>query len=747
MNEFIIINTPRAEALTPEEARRWENTVRTCENLLETDQYSLPTRHLLAQAHLNLNAPKSAAFSLSPLLDAKKISPEILVTLAEAFIRLGLFQEAKQVLDIALALVPESLEVLQSLIKLHQVQGNLHTAEEHLRRILELKPKQTILRCNYASYLTQQDRLSEADEQYQKAHSLDSEHPAPWFGLGVMHKRQGSYKKAENCFRKSSKFTPNRLNSLNNIGTTLIALGDVEQAKRCFREILDTDPDHFEAIANMAWAYGMAGNFDDALRELDILLKDRPDSSIIFQALLFSQKICDWNAVKTYREELDKATQTSLARGDCPVETPFAALSLHSNPERNRRLTNAWAKAAKNRIAYLHEGFDFTERKLNRRLRIGYLSVDFCNHPILQQTLTMYSSHDRRSFEILAYSCGKDDNSPHRIRLKADCDRFVDLYEMDTLSAAKKIHQDQIDILVDLSGHTKGNRMEICGLRPAPIQVVFLSATGTNGRDFYDYAIVDHLICPLNEAKYYNEKVVWLPETFFINHREDALCSMQFRRSDFGLPENSFVFGSFNDAYKLESEVFACWIRLLRSVPGSILWLGLENKTAKASLCEFATAHGVSSDRLVFAGKLPDKSKHLGRLQLMDLALDTLVYNGQTTTRDALWAGVPVITIHGSHIASRVSASILFAMGLNEGLVASDLNEYEALALHWARNPEGLRELRRQVWEARNTSSLFDTKHVLQQIESAYLEMARRWNSGLPPDQFRIDSGLNIVEA
>ena len=162
MNEFIIINTPRAEALTPEEARRWENTVRTCENLLETDPYSLPTRHLLAQAHLNLNAPKSAAFSLSPLLDAKKISPEILVTLAEAFIRLGLFQEAKQVLDIALALVPESLEVLQSLIKLHQVQGNLHTAEEHLRRILELKPKQTILRCNYASYLTQQDRLPEA---------------------------------------------------------------------------------------------------------------------------------------------------------------------------------------------------------------------------------------------------------------------------------------------------------------------------------------------------------------------------------------------------------------------------------------------------------------------------------------------------------------------------------------------------------------------------------------------------------
>tara|TARA_B100001971_G_scaffold210722_1_gene236814 strand:- start:373 stop:1404 length:1032 start_codon:yes stop_codon:yes gene_type:complete len=323
-----------------------------------------------------------------------------------------------------------------------------------------------------------------------------------------------------------------------------------------------------------------------------------------------------------------------------------------------------------------------------------------------------------------------DDGSPMRERIASDCDHFVDLRQSSTLAAAQKIFDDEIDVLVDFSGHTEGSRMEICALRPAPVQATMLSATGTNGGGFYDYVITDPVVFPDSSRIDYTETPARLAGSFFINHREEAISNRDVNRSDYGLPEGAFVLGTFNQSYKITREVFAIWMRLLKVVPKSVLWIGAVPEMAAANLRGFAAREEVNPDRLFFA-KLEDrKDDHLRRLQLLDLGLDTLVFNGQTTTKDLLWAGVPVVAFYGRHVCSRVSASLLWALGLKEELVTHSLREYEETALALAESPEKLSSIRNRLWDARMTSSLFDMPKMVQQMEGLYTEMVRRHNAG-----------------
>jgi predicted O-linked N-acetylglucosamine transferase (SPINDLY family) len=336
------------------------------------------------------------------------------------------------------------------------------------------------------------------------------------------------------------------------------------------------------------------------------------------------------------------------------------------------------------------------------------------------------------------YSHGPDDGSDYRKRIERDCDTFVDIRALSTIDAARRIRDDGIDILVDLKGHTQGQRLDICALRPAPVQVTYLGFPGTTGASFFDYVITDRIVTPEDQAPYYSETFVYLPNCYQVNDHTQAISQRPCARADFGLPDDGFVFCSFNKSYKIEPVMWDVWMRILRHVDGGILWLLHDNETAADNLKREAAARDVDPRRIVFTGRLA-KAEHLARLKLADLFLDTRVSNAHTTGSDALWAGLPLITLQGVHFASRVGSSLLTAIGLPE-LIAHGIEAYEALAIRLAGNPDELAAVGNKLWRNRLVEPLFDTPRFARNLEAAYTRM---WEAYLGGEQRQI---IDVVE-
>jgi protein O-GlcNAc transferase len=427
----------------------------------------------------------------------------------------------------------------------------------------------------------------------------------------------------------------------------------------------------------------------------------------------------------------------ALSVGKKPAEPPFFNIIRHDDLPLNFAIAESWSRDIARAVSSFKVAFSFDSRRTGKtKIVIGYLSNDFRNHATAHLMLSLFGLHNRDEFKIFCYSYGKDDGSYYRTRIQCDCDKFVDISNLSYEAAARCIYEDQVDILVDLKGYTMDNRLEICALRPAPIQVTYLGFPGTIGADFIDYLITDKIVTPKNHATYYSEKFVYMPHCYQVNDHTQRISNKGWGKIAFGLPENSFIFASFNQSYKIDPIMFDVWMRILKQVPKGILWLVFESKLAENNLRREAEARGVQAERLIFAEKMP-KDEHLARLRFADLALDTRIINGHTTTSDALWAGVPVITLQGNHFASRVSSSILSAIELPE-LITHSLDEYEALAVRLARNPVGLQKIRQKIAKNRLLAPLFDTPRFVRNLETAYKEMWKIFLAGEAPRKIEV---------
>ncbi len=337
----------------------------------------------------------------------------------------------------------------------------------------------------------------------------------------------------------------------------------------------------------------------------------------------------------------------------------------------------------------------------------------------------------------MGYGYGPDDGSSSRRQAIAACERFVDLDPMSDVEAARRIHADAIDILVDLTGYMRGHRLGICALRPAPVQATYFGFPGTTGASFFDYVIVDAIVAPPGHARYYTEKLVHLPGTYQPNDYAGLALAQRPLRAEQGLPDDALVLASFNQPYKIERSLFDVWMSVLAAVPDSVLWLYAGNPTAEANLRREAALRGVDPARLITARHLPLPS-HLARLPLADLVLDTRIYGGGCTTSNALWAGVPVITLKGGHFASRMGASVLGALGMAD-LIAESVDRYAALALQLARDRRQLQALRDQLAVLKATSPVFDAGRIIRDLERAYRRMWRLWLAGEPPRSLALE--------
>ncbi len=366
------------------------------------------------------------------------------------------------------------------------------------------------------------------------------------------------------------------------------------------------------------------------------------------------------------------------------------------------------------------------------------MSGDLHAHATAFLTAELFERHDRARFDVHAYSFGPDDGSPMRQRLIAGFDTFVDVRGLSDRQAAELIREDELDILVDLKGYTEGARPRILAYRPAPIQVNWLGFPGSMGTGNIDYVVADRTVAPPSLQAHCVERIVWLPDCFQPNDTRRERPDTAPSRAQCGLPETGFVFCCFNNSYKITPSIFAIWARLLEQLPGSVLWLLDTNPLVRANLRRAAARRGIAPARLVFAPKLP-LADHLARLAAADLVLDTVPVNALTTASDALWVGVPIVTLMGDTVAGRGCASLLQAIGLPD-LVTETPAAYEALALRLATEPAALRALRDRLRRNRGTMPLFDTPRFARGLEAAYRRMVELWLAGDPPQPFAVES-------
>ena len=543
----------------------------------------------------------------------------------------------------------------------------------------------------------------------------------------------GDLVRAEQLYRLVLERWPAHAPALSNLGMVLFEAQRREEGYALLQQAVAADPEHAGARCNLGIVLAQGGMLDAAKQHLEKALKLDPQDQYHANLVTVWQQTCDWPALDRFVASLVKLSATE------PVAAWAGRLSAHNvlllplPRALKRSVVDFHAARIEAQHSPLAPAFPQASDGTGR-IRIGYLSNEFHDHALGHLTAGLFGAHDRSRFEVFAYSWSPEDGTEYQRRIVAGCDSFQPIGSESFRATAERIARDGIDILVDLKGHGGGGRPEILACRPAPTQVCFLGQPGTLGGRLADYFITDTTTTPPGFEDEFAEQLVYLPHSYQVNDALTPLPPVP-PRKEAGLPEDGFVFCSFNQLYKIEPVIFGAWMQILRAVPGSVLWQLYGNSYARQRLREEAACEGIDPARIVFAPYL-ERSLHLARLQAAELFLDTHFLNAGTTASDALRAGVPVLTWSGDTFAGRAAASLVHAAGLSDLEVASR-EEYVALAVQLAGDSGRLAAIRTRLLQQR-ASPLFDTARYVRNLERAYVAMWERRHQGLPPAALRI---------
>lgn len=584
-------------------------------------------------------------------------------------------------------------------------------------------------------------QMTRAEALYRQVLRADAGNFPALHMLGFLKAQQGLFDEAITLLGKAVKRGPGDITALAHYGHAQLAAGQFEPALATYDRILATQPGHFEALYNRGVILSQLQRFEEALAALDQALAIQPgvatalyNRAVVLVALERHAEALDYYdrvlaADPNYTPARANRAMVALNLCDWPrvvqispesvafTGPPLTLMGYSDDKQLQMRCAIDTVRAL---VPRAHTPLWSGEKYRHDRIRLAYVSADFNQHAVAAQLAPLVEKHDRARFQVIGIATGRRDESDTRARLMKGFDRFHDFAALNSDEIARRMREMEIDIAVDLGGHTGLSRLQIFAHRPAPVQVSWLGYPGTTGADFIDYLIGDPVVTPAEHQGFFTEKLVQLPDTYFPT--DDALpMGSPPSRSEAGLPESGFVFCCFNANWKITKPVFDAWMRLLNATPGSVLWLKQPNETARRNLAREAASHGVDAARLVFAADV-SLAEHVARHELADLFVDTLPYNAHATAAHALWAGLPVLTLQGEAFAARVSASLLKTAGLPE-LVTESLADYEALALRLAREPELLKSFRERLKGGRATVPLFDGDRFRQNIETAFLAM------------------------
>ena len=571
-------------------------------------------------------------------------------------------------------------------------------------------------------------RHAEALACAERAVALKPEYADAHYNRGVALGDLARYAEALKSYERAIALRADHAEAYNNRGIALAHFGRHAEALESYERAIALRPDYADAHHNRAAGLADVKRHAEAMESYERALQLKPDADFLYGDWLHARMhVCAWDDIDVYLGRLIE----KIERHEKACQ-PFQALAMTSSAAIQRTAAETWVR---DKCPPSQALPPVPRRPRGEKLRLGYFSADFRNHPVSLLAVGMFEHHDRSRFEVTAFSFGPETTDEMSSRVAAAFDRFVDVRDLADADVAALARKLGIDIAIDLGGFTQGNRTGIFAARAAPVQVSYLGYLGTMGAEYIDYLVADNVIIPPESRKHYAEKIAYLP-SYQANDEGRAVADRQFTREELGLPPTGFVFCCFNNNYKITPVIFDVWMRILQKVEGSVLFLYAGTEQAAANLKKEAALRGVAANRLVFGERLP-VPEYLARYRSADLFLDTLPYNAGTTASDALWAGLPVLTCAGEAFASRMAASLLHAIHLPE-LVTTTRDEYEALAVALATEPDRLEGVRQRLAHSRTTAPLFDTQRLTRHVEAAYTAMYERYQAGLPPEHIHV---------
>ena len=636
----------------------------------------------------------------------------------------GFFEEAEDNFLESLRLVPDRVSTLTNLSATQIKLKKLAEAKIASEKAVALDIHNAEAYLNLGLIAKEENCLALAIEHFSKALDINPDIEKGFLNKGAVLKELKRYDEALAAYEKALAINPDYAEAWSNKGVVYEGLKRYDEALAAYEKALAINPDYAEAWSNKGVTLHELKRYDEAIAHYDKALTLKPDIDWASGDLLHTKmKICSWSGLAESLEDISKKVVANEK-----VTNPFALLALNDDIFLHKQSSEIYIQS---RYPFNPVLEPIVKRPQSQKIRVGYFSADCHNHATGHLMAELFELHDKSQFELVGLSFGPIVNDEMRQRLEKSFDQFVEVGRKSDVEVAKLSRDLNIDIAVDLKGFTQDARTGIFAHRAAPIQVNYLGYPGTLGADYMDYIIADRTLIPLESQSCYLEKVVYLPNSYQVNDRKRLISDRQFTRQELGLPENGFIFCCFNNNYKILPATFEGWMRILKAVEGSVLWLFQDNAWAVDNLKKEAEKQGIVADRLVFAKRLP-LPEHLARHHQADLFLDTFPCNAHTTTSDALWAGLPVLTLMGQSFASRVAASLLNAVGLSE-LITSNQEEYESLAIELAMNPNKLADIKLKLANNRMTTPLFDTLCFTKNIEAAYIKMMERYQKGLAP--------------
>lgn len=731
------------------------------------------TRHLEA-AYMTMSeraerGEPPAGFAVEPIDGSppERPAPSVETELARALTlhRAGRLDEAEHVYRSILQSEPSQFDATHLLGVIFWQRGCHEDAERQLSQAIRLDPDAAAAHNNRGNALFALGRFDEAVTCYDRALALNPRDPQGLVNRGNALRRAGRLDSALTDYDGAIGLNPNYPEAFVARGNALRDLRQLGDALASYDQAIGLRPDYPDALANRGATLRDLNRFEEALESCDRAVALKPDDAsawnnrgLVLQdlrrldealasydrayrlkpdlpgvegaRLQAKMHLCDWSTFQADCEHFLASVRSGTASSVVGI-----LLAVASSPGDQLSYARRHVAERQPPSPALWRG----ERYAHDRIRVAYLSTDFRDHPVSHLLAGLIEHHDRTRFEPVAVSFGAaDEADPMRARLKAAFERFIEAGDRSDREVASLLRQGEIDIAVDLMGHTGPSRSAVLAHRPAPVAVSYLGYAGTSGTASIDYILADRTVIPDEDRQFFSEQAVYLPDTFMVADNSRRIAEPMPRRADLGLPPQGFVFCSFNNAYKLTPDVFTIWMRLLSQVEGSVLWMSEPHASAVRNLRSEAQARGVEPERLIFAPRMDRNDDHLARLRVADLFLDCWPYNAHATACDALWAGLPVLTCPGMTFAGRVAASLLGAVGMPE-LIARSPAEYETLAVKLARDTGLLGSLRTRLQGSRTTHPLFNTARLARHVEAAYTTMWERSRRGEPPASFAVE--------
>jgi len=624
---------------------------------------------------------------------------------------------------------PRHVDALQLFAQLAYQTGKHELAVGLLSTAIESNPWIESLYSNIGLVLQELKRFSEALANYDKVLAMQPAFFQAWSNRGNTLMALNRVQEALLSYDRAIALRPDFAEAHHNRGNALKRLNRLDDAVLGYNKAIEIKPDYADAYHSRGNVLRGLKRMDEAVLSFSKALALRPDFDFLPGTLLHAKMmICDWRGLEESLGKCIVGIQSSKK-----IILPFPALALFDSPDLHRKIARTFVDA---RFPAMERLGKIGKRPRGDRIRVGYYSADFFDHATTYLIAGLFEAHDATKFELFGFSFGPRIRDAMYERVSSALDHFFEVGDKSDLEIAQYSRELGIDIAVDLKGITTDSRLGIFAERCAPIQVNYLGYPGTLGANYMDYIVADATVIPKDQQQNYLEKIVYLPDSYQVNDSRRRISERVFTRQECGLPEAGFVFCCFNNNYKILPATFDAWMRILKSVGDSVLWLIDDNPAATANLRNEAASRGVDVNRLVFAGRIP-LGEHLARHRLADLFIDTAPYNAHTTASDALWAGLPVLTCTGRSFAGKVAASLLHAMELPE-LITVTMPEYEAKAIELASNAGELLRIKTKLANNKLSAALFDTALFARHLESAYEAMYERYHAGLKPEHITV---------